>query len=163
MNIKRWIPSWGFSLCIFCFWLLLVKGFGPGQLVMAVLLALLVPLYAARLDREFARIGSVKPMPLLAARVLWDIVHSNIHVARLVLGPQSAITPGFIWVPLTINNIHGIAALTSIITLTPGTVSASLSDDRKYLLVHCLDVKSADEAVRQIKERYEAPLLEIFP
>ncbi len=163
MNIKRWVPSWGFSLAIFCFWLLLVKGFGPGQLVMAVLLALVVPLYAARLDREFARIGSLKPVPLLAARVLWDIVYSNIHVARLVLGPQSAITPGFIWVPLTIANIHGIAALTSIITLTPGTVSASLSDDRKHLLVHCLDVKNADEAVRQIKERYEAPLLEIFP
>lgn len=163
MKIKRWIPSWGFTLTIFCFWLLLVEGFGRGQVVMAALLAFAVPLYAARLDREFARMGSLKPVPKLAVRVLWDIVASNIHVARLILGPQSAITPGFIWVPLKIDNIHGIAALTSIITLTPGTVSASLSDDRKYLLVHCLDVKNSAEAVRQIKARYEAPLLEIFP
>jgi multicomponent K+:H+ antiporter subunit E len=66
-------------------------------------------------------------------------------------------------VPLDIANIHGIAALTSMITLTPGTVSAALSDDRKYLLVHVLHLDDAETVIRQIKTRYEAPLMEIFP
>jgi multicomponent K+:H+ antiporter subunit E len=52
--------------------------------------------------------------------------------------------------------------LASIISLTPGTVSADLSDDRKTLLVHGLDVDDEAVLVEQIKRRYEAPLLEVF-
>jgi multisubunit Na+/H+ antiporter MnhE subunit len=60
------------------------------------------------------------------------------HPRRLqVLGPEKNIHPGFIWLPLDIANIHGIAALTSMITLTPGTVSAALSDDRSSCWCMC--------------------------
>jgi multicomponent K+:H+ antiporter subunit E len=52
--------------------------------------------------------------------------------------------------------------LASVISLTPGTVSADLSDDRKTLLVHGLNVVDEAAAVAEIKQRYEAPLLEVF-
>ncbi|MBA3928396.1 multicomponent K+:H+ antiporter subunit E [Pseudoxanthomonas japonensis] len=160
---KRWLPSLPLSTTVFCFWLLMNDEISVGQVVLALLLALTIPLFAARLDREFARIGRLRSIP----RMLWvlalDIVRSNIRVALQVLGPERNIHPGFIWVPLDIGNLHGIAALTSIITLTPGTVSSALSDDRRYLLVHVLNLDDADEVIRQIKERYEAPLMEIFP
>lgn len=55
-----------------------------------------------------------------------------------------------------------LTMLASIISLTPGTVSADLSDDRKILLVHSLDVADTDALVVEIKQRYEAPLLEVF-
>jgi multicomponent K+:H+ antiporter subunit E len=55
-----------------------------------------------------------------------------------------------------------LTMLTSIISLTPGTVSADLSSDHKTLLVHGLDVPDAAELVAIIKQRYEAPLLEVF-
>ena len=67
------------------------------------------------------------------------------------------------WVPLDLTNIHGITTLASIITLTPGTVSAELSDDRRYLLVHALDLQDPQALIDEIKLRYEAPLKEIFP
>jgi multicomponent K+:H+ antiporter subunit E len=41
-------------------------------------------------------------------------------------------------------------------------VSADLSDDRKLLLVHGLDVPDVEALVAEIKQRYEAPLLEVF-
>lgn len=122
-----------------------------------------VPIFAARLDREFARIGSLRSVPRMLLVAAVDIVRSNIKVALQVLGPESRIHPGFIWVPLDIENIHGIAALTSMITLTPGTVSAALSDDRKYLLVHVLHLDDPDALIAEIKSRYETPLMEIFP
>ncbi|WP_372016203.1 Na+/H+ antiporter subunit E [Pseudoxanthomonas sp. 10H] len=160
---RRWLPSPPLSVVVFCFWLLMNDQVTTGHAVMALLLAVLVPAFAARLDREFARIGNLGGVPRMLGILALDIVRSNITVARQVLGPERRITPGFIWVPLDIANIHGIAALTSIITLTPGTVSAALSDDRRYLLVHVLNLKDADEVIRQIKTRYEAPLMEIFP
>ena len=160
---KRLIPSLPLSLTVFCFWLLLNSEISWGHTLMAVLLAVVIPLFAARLDREFARIGRLRKIPRMLWILGWDILLSNIEVARRVLGPERAITPGFIWVPLDIGNIHGIAALTSIITLTPGTLSAVLSDDRRYLLVHVFNLKDEQEVIEQIKRRYEAPLMEIFP
>lgn len=161
--LRRLFPAWSLSLTVFVFWLLMVDAFGPPQWVMGALLGVVVPLFAARLDREFARIGSLRQVPKMLFILLLDIIVSNITVARQVLGSESKIHPGFIWVPLDIANIHGIAALTSIITLTPGTVSAALSDDRRYLLVHVFNLKDAEAVIRHIKTRYEAPLMEIFP
>ncbi|MBB5886561.1 Na+/H+ antiporter subunit E [Xanthomonas sp. LMG 8992] len=160
---RRLFPSWPLSLTVTAFWLLMSDSFSLGQLLLGAVLGVAVPLFAARLDREFARIGSLRSVPKMLCVAAWDIVRSNVVVALQVLGPEKRIHPGFIWVPLDIANIHGIAALTSMITLTPGTVSAALSDDRKYLLVHVLHLDDAETVIRQIKTRYEAPLMEIFP
>ena len=160
---KRWLPSLPLSVTVFCFWLLMNDSISAGTVAMALLVALLIPPFAARLDREFARIGRLRSVPRMLGVLVWDIVQANVTVALQVLGPERKIRPGFIWVPLDIDNIHGIAALTSIITLTPGTVSSALSDDRRHLLVHVLNLDDADDVIRQIKTRYEAPLMEIFP
>ena len=161
--LRRMFPSIPLSVTTACFWMLMVSSVSWGHFAMALVLAWLIPLAAARIDREFARIGRLAPVPRLVAMVLWDMVLSNVEVARRVLGPEKAIHPGFIWLPLDIANIHGIAALTSFIPLTPGTVSAVLSRDRKYLLVHVLNLSDAQRVIAGIKRRYEAPLMEIFP
>ena len=160
---RHWLPSLPLATMVFCFWLLLNDTVTVGHAVMGLVLALLIPPFAARLDREFARIGSLRKVPKMIVILLLDITWSNIVVAMQVLGPERRITPGFIWIPLDVANIHGIAALTSIITLTPGTVSAALSEDRRHLLVHVLHLEDPTALINEIKSRYEAPLMEIFP
>ena len=161
--LRRVVPSPPLSIMVLVFWLLMSDSFSVGLLLLGLILGLVIPLFAARIDREFARIGTLRPVPKLLVVTLWDILVSNIEVARQVLGNESRIHPGFVWIPLDIGNIHGIAALTSMITLTPGTVSAALSDDRRYLLVHVLNLEDPEHLIAQIKRRYEAPLMEIFP
>ncbi|MGE8233924.1 MAG: Na+/H+ antiporter subunit E [Stenotrophomonas sp.] len=161
--LRRIFPSPALSITVVAFWLVMSDSFDLGQLVLGTLLGIVIPLFAARLDREFARLGSLRPIPKLLAVVLWDILVSNLRVAAQVLGPEHKLKPGFIWVPLDIANIHGIAALTSFITLTPGTVSAALSEDRRHLLVHVLHLEDPTALINEIKSRYEAPLMEIFP
>lgn len=160
---RRLFPSVTLTVTIVLFWMLMVSDLSVGQFLLALLLGWIVPLFAMRLDRETARIGRLRVVPKLLATVLLDMLLSNFEVARRVLGSEKAIHPGFIWVPLDIRNIHGIAALTSFITLTPGTLSAMLSRDRKYLLVHVFNLGNADEVIAQIKRRYEVPLMELFP
>ena len=161
--LRRVFPSPALSITVVAFWMVMSDSFDLGQLVLGLLLGVVIPLFAARLDREFARLGTLRPVPKLLAVVLWDILVSNLRVAAQVLGPEHKLKPGFIWVPLDIANIHGIAALTSFITLTPGTVSAALSEDRRHLLVHVLHLEDANALINEIKSRYEAPLMEIFP
>lgn len=161
--MKSWLPSPLLSVVVFAVWVLLVAAVEPAHLLLAAVLAILLPLVAQRLRDE----GSGMRRPRLAAglfvRVLRDIVLSNIEVARRILGSESRIRPGFVWVPLDLRNGHGIAALAGIITMTPGTLSAELSADRTHLLVHCFHLEDAAATVAKIKRDYETPLREIFP
>lgn len=161
--MSRFLPSPPLSIAVLVLWLLLVADFSPGQFVLGALLAIALPLIASVLRPEPARIGRARVVFVLMRRVLWDIVQSNIEVARRILGPERVLTPTFLWLPLDLTNIHGITVLASIITLTPGTVSAELSDDRRHLLIHCFNLADAEELLATIKARYEAPLKEIFP
>lgn len=161
--MRRIFPSIPQSITVFLFWLLLVDVIDAGSIIFAFILAFLMPMVAARLEREFATLGRVRHLPRLGLRLLVDIFKANVTVAKQVLGPNKNLHSQFVWVPLDLTNIHGISALTSIITLTPGTVSAELCADRKHLLVHCLSVDDPDAMIREIKERYEAPMLKVFP
>jgi len=160
--MKRFIPSLPLSLAVFLLWLLLVSEISAGGLLLAAALAIALPLMASTLQPPRAHFGPMVVVLRLAATVAVDIVVSNIEVARRILGPQSALAPAFIWVPLDIKSAHGITALASIITLTPGTLSAELAQDQRHLLVHCFNLDDANEAIARIKARYEAPLMEIF-
>jgi multicomponent K+:H+ antiporter subunit E len=159
----RWLPSRPLSIAVFVVWLLLVGSLEPGQLLLAAVLALVLPLIGERLRPVRARMRRPGVALRLAGTVAWDIVVSNIEVARLILGPASRIHPGWIWIPLDITNDHGIAALAGIITMTPGTLSTDLSADGRHLLVHCLNLQDPEAAIAKIKARYEAPLKEVFP
>lgn len=162
MNLRRFVPSPALSIAVLVLWLLLMADVGLGQLLLGGALAIVLPLLAASLEPQRARLGRRRAMLVLARRVLWDIVLSNIEVARRILGSERALSPTFVWLPLQLTDIHGITALASIITLTPGTVSAELSDDRRHLLIHCFNLRDADEVLATIHARYERPLMEIF-
>lgn len=160
--MSRLLPSPALSVTVLVLWLLLVADLGAGQILLGVALAVALPWLAGMLEPERAHLGRRRAVLLLGRRVLWDIVLSNIEVARRILGPERKLTPGFVWLPLELTNIHAITALASIITLTPGTVSAELSEDRRHLLVHCFNLHDAQGLLDTIKARYERPLMEIF-
>jgi multicomponent K+:H+ antiporter subunit E len=79
-----------------------------------------------------------------------------------VLGPVKDLQPGVVEVPLDLRDRFAITVLTSTVSLTPGTVSADVSEDRTRLLVHALHVEDPAALVAEIKQRYEGPIKEIF-
>ena len=87
---------------------------------------------------------------------------SNITVARLVLGPMARPQPAWIAVPLDSAHPWVNALFASIITTTPGTVSAVIDEAGARIWVHALDCSDAPAMARDMKARYEAPLLRIF-
>jgi multicomponent K+:H+ antiporter subunit E len=150
------------SLVLLLLWLLLNNSAAPGHLVLGSALALLIPLYTRRFWPEPA----VVRRPALALRltgiVLRDILVANLTVSRLVLGPRAGIRPRFVRIPLDVEGEVAATVLASVISLTPGTVSATLEPGRRRLLVHALSEEDPEALIRQIKSRYEAPIKEIF-
>ncbi|MGQ9830490.1 MAG: Na+/H+ antiporter subunit E [Thermochromatium sp.] len=143
-------------------WLLLNNSLAPGHVVLGLLLGWAIPLFTLRFWPERVRIR--RPMKLLrfVAVVLLDIVVANLIVARRILGRPEHLRPAFVSLPLDLTSDLTISLLANTVSLTPGTVSARLSPDRRNLLVRGLQVPDAGELVATIKARYEAPLKEVF-
>jgi multicomponent K+:H+ antiporter subunit E len=163
MTARRLLPSPWQTAFLAAIWLIANQSIGAGTILMALVLGIAIPHFSTRFWPDAPERVNALPFLKLMAVVLADIVRANVRVARLVLGPTEKLRPGFIVVPLDLKHPWAITALTSIITLTPGTVSTNVSDDRSALLVHMLDVSDRDAAVGQIKARYERPLMEVFP
>lgn len=161
--IARCLPHPWLSLTLLLVWLLLVNDFSAGQWLLGALLGVLIPLLSRVLWINPPR--THQPWRLLPffLRVLGDIVVANLQVSRRILGSMDDLQPAFVEVPLEVHDELALTLLTSIVSLTPGTVSADLSDDRRRLLLHCLNVQDSAALVAEIKARYEAPLREVFP
>jgi len=160
--MKNLLPFPVLSGALFAAWLALAGVLTVAQTLLAAVLALAVPLAARRFLDHLPRLVAARTAVRFALLVTWDIVLANIAVARLVLGPVARLRPAFVKVPLDLRQSQSIALLASVITMTPGTVSADLGADRKTLLVHALDCADPDALVANIKQRYERPLMEIF-
>jgi len=159
--MARLFPAPLTSAALFVAWLLL-NGISSGHLALALVLAAAIPRLTERFRSDRPDLRAWPVALRLAFTVLWDIVISNVQVAWLILGPERRIQPRFVWLPLDIRDPHGIASLAGIITMTPGTLSADLTDDRRFLLVHALNVSDEAALIASIKTRYEAPLQRIF-
>ena len=161
MKNLRWLPHPWLTVLLALSWLLLQHTLAPFHLISAVLIGLVVP----RLLKGFlptAQPVLFFPAVRLLLVVLWDIVVSNITVARLVLGPMSQPHPVWFKVPLELTHPTAISLLANIITTTPGTVSCTIDEPGRYILVHALDCSDPAQMAADIKARYERPLLAIF-
>lgn len=150
------------SLLLFFLWLLLNNSVHPGHILLGLLLGVLIPLFTSRFWPMPLRLRRPGLMIRFMGKVLWDIIVANFVVARMVLGPVANIRPAFVQVPLDVENEFAVSVLAGVIALTPGTLSADIDAERRYLLVHVLSVDDQEALVHQIKIRYEAPLKEIF-
>jgi multicomponent K+:H+ antiporter subunit E len=147
------------SLALFVAWLLVNNSVSVGNLVLAAIFCIAIPAVLAPVAGDLpTNMGRWRSVLQLAWVVLYDIVMSNITVAKQVLGPEAKLNSRFVWVPLAVQDAHGIVALAGIITMTPGTLSADLTEDRRHLLVHALHVDDEAALIESIKQRYEAPL-----
>lgn len=159
---QRLLPSPLMSVVLAIVWPVLNQSWSLGHVLLGALLAVAVPWFTEPLRTEKPRLRRPGLALRLGLLVLKDIVTSNVDVARLIIGREADIRPGFVWFPLRITDPHGIFALAGIITMTPGTLSAELAPDRRHLLIHAFNVDDEAMLVATIRKRYEAPLMEIF-
>lgn len=160
--MRRLIPSPWLSAVLFVAWPLMNQSWSLAQVTLGAVLALLIPWLTQALRPDPPTLRHPATIARLLLVVLRDIVVANLAVARRILGPEARIQPRFVWLPLTITDPHGIVALAGIITLTPGTLSSELTEDRRHLLIHAFNVQDETALIADIKARYEAPLINIF-
>jgi multicomponent K+:H+ antiporter subunit E len=162
VKARRWLAHPVLSLLLAASWLLLQQSVAVSNLITAAVLGLGVPRLLDALLGPATPLRSVSAVVRLTAIVLWDIVVSNITVARIVLTPWSRPQPAWVVVPLDTQHPVAIALFATIITNTPGTVSCVVDAERREILVHALDCTDTAAAAVGMKQRYERLIMEII-
>lgn len=93
---------------------------------------------------------------------LYELIKANLQVAYDVITPKFYMKPGIIKVPLDAQSDLEITLLANLISLTPGTLSLDVSNDKKVLYVHGMYVSDKEKFIQGIKQGFERRLLEIL-
>jgi len=116
-----------------------------------------------KVDQPFIlrRLGCIVRLVLL---FFSELILSAWRVAVLVVSPNmhARLKPAIFAYPLTVTTDQQITLLANLITLTPGTLSVDVSEDRSVLYVHAIDLGDKDETIRSIREGFEARVIEVF-
>lgn len=162
MKRRGFLPHPVLSVVLAMGWLLLQQSLAVPQLITAAVLGWGLPRLVDGFLGERLQVRSWRTALRLVFIVLWDIIVSNIVVARIVLSPSSNPQPAWVPIALDIRHPTAITLLATIITTTPGTVSCIVDEQRRLILVHALDCDDVAAMAAQIKQRYEEPLKEIL-
>lgn len=98
----------------------------------------------------------------LAFLFIYELVMSAWRVALTVMRPNMDIKPGIFIYPLKVDRDSEITLLANLISLTPGTLSLDVSEDRRFLYIHALDCADPEGLRRDIATGFERKILEAF-
>jgi len=157
------LPHPFLTLILAIVWMLLQNEISAGMAVFGIILGIIIPWGTSIWWPDTPKGFRLSKMITYSFMVMWDILVANVQVAWIVLTvPNAKLKPAWIVVPLELREPEAITVLAGTITLTPGTVSADLSDQGHSLLVHVLHTDDPDAVRDEITSRYQRRLLEIF-
>ena len=106
----------------------------------------------------FANVWALIALTLLFIK---ELILANIAVLKVVLRPKLKLQPAFFKYETQLTKEWEITLLSSLITLTPGTVVVHLSDDSKTLYIHAIDSDDVEETVASIRDSFEKAIREV--
>ncbi|WP_453994168.1 Na+/H+ antiporter subunit E [Bacillus nitroreducens] len=90
-----------------------------------------------------------------------ELILSNYAIMKVVVKPKLDIKPGIFALPIELEKDWEILTLSNLITLTPGTLVMDISDDKKLLYIHSMDLQDVDAAISSIKNTFEKAIMEV--
>ncbi|TVQ67542.1 MAG: Na+/H+ antiporter subunit E [Oceanospirillales bacterium] len=108
--------------------------------------------------------GYTRRLPRLIRFIFFfftELIMANMRVAFDIITPVWHMKPGVIAFPLEARTEMEITMVANIISLTPGTLSLDVSDDRRVLFIHAMFLDD-EQSVRNDLKEMERRVLEIL-
>ena len=142
-------------------WSLMIGSFSPGNFAVGLVLgyvALRVASLRGKRDPYFQKVGVTISFFFY---FMWELIKANFRMALYTVSPLGKLRPGIVAIPLGsgLTDLE-VTFLANVVTLTPGTLSLDVSEDRSVLFVHFMHVETPEEAVREVQE-FERRLLQV--
>ncbi|MEI4771737.1 Na+/H+ antiporter subunit E [Psychrobacillus sp. FJAT-51614] len=142
-------------------WMFLSVSFKPSTFIVGYILGLLMLWMLRKSFSSRFYLDKVWAVIKLTLLFLKELTLSNFSVLMLIIKPKMPIRPAIFAMPTVLEKDWEITLLSSLITLTPGTIVIDISDDNKTLYIHSLDFEDIDEAIQSIQNTFEKAILEV--
>jgi multicomponent Na+:H+ antiporter subunit E len=156
------VSAFLWNLLLALAWVAMTGVFTPLNLALGFGLGFLVLFFYQRVLGPANYFRKVPQALGFGAYFLRELVLANLRVAFDVVTPGFHMRPGIIAVPLDAETDLEITLVANLITVTPGSFSLDVSDDRKVLYVHAMYVEDPEAYVRGIKDGFERRVLELL-
>jgi multicomponent Na+:H+ antiporter subunit E len=144
-------------------WAALTGSFDLSNVAAGFALAYAILYFAQPVRGQSVYFRKTKQTVAFLGYVIFQIVKSNFKVAHDILTPTHYMRPGIIAVPLDARTDLEITLFANFLSLTPGTLSMDVSEDRSVLYVHAMYLdEDPDHTRSEIKRNYERPVLELL-
>ncbi|WP_078544267.1 Na+/H+ antiporter subunit E [Litchfieldia alkalitelluris] len=142
-------------------WMFLGNSFTVGSLFGGYLVGLLMIYFMRRFFPNRFYLYNVIAAIKLLLLFIKELILSNIAILKIILSPKLDIKPGIFALPTELTKDWEITMLANLITLTPGTLVIDISDDRKTLYIHAMDLKDVEDSIESIKQTFEKAIKEV--
>ncbi|HJF30605.1 MAG TPA: Na+/H+ antiporter subunit E [Sporosarcina psychrophila] len=142
-------------------WMFMSTSFTASTFIIGFLIGLLLIIMTRRFFPDRLYIWRLWATLKLALLFFKELTLSNISVLQVVLRPKMDIQPMIFALPTDLEHDWEITLLSSLITLTPGTIVLNVSDDQKTLYIHAIDVDDVEDAIDSIKNSFEKAIKEV--
>ncbi len=150
------------NICLALVWAAMIGKMTFGNLFVGFALGYVILLFQQEMIGESSYYKKVNQFISFLVYFLKEMIVASIRVAHDTITWKSYARPGIIGLPLDAKTDFEITLLSITISLTPGTLSLDISDDRKTLYVHAMFVDDADALRNEIKLGLERRLLELI-
>ncbi|MFU8828931.1 MAG: Na+/H+ antiporter subunit E [Phycisphaerales bacterium] len=139
-------------------WSLLIGPFSPANLLVGFFLSMIALSLCSNAGRAYA--GRFWAIVSLLIFLSTELVKANVKVAYYTISRLDRLRPAVLAVPLEPLTDTELTLLTILITLTPGTLTLDISEDKRQMFVHFMHVDDPQAAIRDIKAGFERRILE---
>lgn len=150
------------NILLALFWTAVSGAFSPASLLTGFVFGYLILLLARPVFGPQAYYAQFWRFIAFVGFYVKELVSSSVRVARDVLTPTLDVTPGVIGYRLEVRSDAAITILANLISLTPGTLSLDVSDDRSTLYVHSMYDGQDPEVVRAGLRRIEVRVRDLL-
>ena len=151
------------NIIIAVVWTLVLGPFSPGNLLVGFVLGfVLIWLAGGEVARRSGYVRRTRAGAILIVFTLVELIKANLRVAYYTVSSLSKRKPAVLAVPIE-NDLTDteITLLSNLITMTPGTLTMDVADDRSRIFVHFMHVEDADAEIEAIKTGFERRVLEV--
>jgi multicomponent Na+:H+ antiporter subunit E len=153
-----------FAVALVILWAAITANFSTPNLLLGAVVAIGALAFLRRSFSQPLRWGKLRAIVSLAMSFQFELLVSAFRVAKIVLTPnlKTVLRPAIVAFPLSVKSDAEIATLANLITLTPGTLSVDVSEDRSVLYVHVLSFSSKDQFIAELAGGFERQVREVF-
>ena len=150
------------NICLALAWAAVSGSFSMPNLILGFVLGMVVLFLIREQVGTLGYLSRARKLMSLMLLFLVELAKSAAKVAKLALTPNLDLKPGFFAYELKTDHDFEITILANLITLTPGTLSVDVSEDKKFLYVHAVTIDDVEAMREDIANGFERKIMEAF-